>query len=133
MIKILQEQTEAGVTDIASELGRSKGTVHSHPTTLVKYEYIVQQGDTYRLSLKFIDLGHSVKEELMRRKKLMKFAMLRLRFLKMGIYSAQSVHPVHPHVCVVISTDKNSQNWSHGQRMSLKSIPNLFNITLFIL
>jgi DNA-binding IclR family transcriptional regulator len=64
IIKILQERTEAGVTDIASELGRSKGTVHSHLTTLVKNEYIVQQGDAYRLSLKFIDLGHSVKEEL---------------------------------------------------------------------
>jgi DNA-binding IclR family transcriptional regulator len=64
ILRILQEQTKVGVTGIANELGRSKGTIHSHLTTLVDNEYVVQNGDTYQLSLKFIDLSHSVKEEL---------------------------------------------------------------------
>ena len=46
ILRILQEQTKVGVTGIANELGRSKGTIHSHFTTLVNNEYVVQNGDT---------------------------------------------------------------------------------------
>jgi DNA-binding IclR family transcriptional regulator len=64
IVEILQAESEAGVTEIASELGRSKGTVHSHLATLVENEYVVRESDTYRLSLKFLNLTQSVKEEL---------------------------------------------------------------------
>jgi DNA-binding IclR family transcriptional regulator len=64
IIEVLQEKSEAGVTEIASELDRSKGTVHSQLATLVDNEYVVRDGETYRLSLKFIDLSQSVKDEL---------------------------------------------------------------------
>lgn len=64
ILELLQEQPEIGVTEIASELGRSKGTVYSHLATLVENEYAVKEGDTYRLSLKFIHLGQGVKDEL---------------------------------------------------------------------
>ncbi len=64
IIEVLQEQSTAGVTEIASELGRSKGTVHSHLSTLLQNEYVVQEGDTYQLSLKFLDLAESVEDEI---------------------------------------------------------------------
>lgn len=64
ILGVLQEQGAAGVTDIASALDRSKGTVHSHLVTLVENEYVVKEGDTYRLSLKFVDLSQTVTDEL---------------------------------------------------------------------
>jgi len=64
VIDLLRERSEAGVTDIASELGLSKGTVHSHLSTLVENEYVVRTGDTYCLSLKFLELSQSVKDEI---------------------------------------------------------------------
>lgn len=64
VIEVLQDRNGAGVTEIASELDRSKGTVHSHLTTLLQNEYVVRDGDSYRLSLKFLQLGETVKEEI---------------------------------------------------------------------
>lgn len=63
VLELLQEEPEIGVTEIASRLGRSKGTVYSHLATLIENEYVVKDEDTYRLSLKFIDLSQSVKDE----------------------------------------------------------------------
>ncbi len=64
IIEVLQAETEAGVTEIADELDRSKGTVHSHLSTLLEHEYVVKEGEKYKLSLKFIDLSESVKAEV---------------------------------------------------------------------
>lgn len=64
IIDILQENQGARVTDLADELGRSKGTVHSHLATLLENEYVVKDGDEYRLSLRYLDLGEFVKERL---------------------------------------------------------------------
>jgi DNA-binding IclR family transcriptional regulator len=64
IVEMLQTESEAGVTEIASELNRSKGTVHSHLATLVENEYAVREDDVYRLSLKFIDISQTIKEEL---------------------------------------------------------------------
>lgn len=64
IINVLEDKTEAGVTEIAAELGRSKGTVHSHLVTLLENEYVVKNDDTYQLSLKFLELGESVTNEI---------------------------------------------------------------------
>ena len=64
IIEVLQQRTEAGITEIASELGRSKGTIHSHLSTLLEDEYVVREGETYRLSLKFLELSQSVQAEI---------------------------------------------------------------------
>lgn len=64
IIETLRERSEAGVTELASELDLSKGTVHSHLTTLLENEYVVRDDDTYRLSLKVLELSQSVKDEL---------------------------------------------------------------------
>lgn len=64
IIEVVQEQSTAGVTEIASEIDRSKGTVHSHLATLLQNEYVVHDDDEYRLSLKFLNLAESVKGEI---------------------------------------------------------------------
>ena len=64
IIDFLQERDSAGITEISSALGRSKGTVHGHITTLTENEYVVKRGDTYRLSLRYLELGETVKERL---------------------------------------------------------------------
>lgn len=64
IVDVLEKKTAAGVTEIADELDRSKGTVHSHLTTLLENEYVVKTGDTYQLSLKFLELGESVVDEI---------------------------------------------------------------------
>ena len=64
IIDALQANQGAGITELADELGRSKGTVHSHLATLLQNEYVVKDGDEYRLSLRHLDLGEFVKDRL---------------------------------------------------------------------
>ncbi len=64
IVERLREVEEAGVTELATALGRSKGTVHSHLATLLENEYVVRSGDRYRLSLKLVDFGEYVKSRL---------------------------------------------------------------------
>lgn len=64
IIDVLEEKTEAGITEIADELDRSKGTIHSHLVTLLENEYVVKSDDAYQLSLKFLELGESVTNEI---------------------------------------------------------------------
>lgn len=50
--------TEGGsVSEIASELGRAKSTVHRHLATLVRHGYVVKNGGTYSIGLRFLNLG----------------------------------------------------------------------------
>lgn len=64
IIDLLKEREGAGVTEIAEELGLSKGTVHGHIATLAENEYIVKNDSTYRLSLRHLELGETVKDRL---------------------------------------------------------------------
>ncbi|MDT3433509.1 IclR family transcriptional regulator [Haloarcula sp. 1CSR25-25] len=64
IIDLLKEREGAGVTEIAEELDLSKGTVHGHIATLAENEYIVKNDETYRLSLRHLELGETVKERL---------------------------------------------------------------------
>jgi len=64
IVEHLREVGEAGVTELATALDRSKGTVHSHLATLLAHEYVVRDGDQYSLSLKFLDLGEYVRSQL---------------------------------------------------------------------
>lgn len=59
IIEALQEHNGAGVTELANELGYSKGTIHSHLMTLLEHEYVVREEGIYRLSLRFLELGES--------------------------------------------------------------------------
>lgn len=64
IIEYLKDVESAGVTDIAEYVDRSKGTVHSHMTTLVQNEYVVNDDGVYRLSLQYLDLAETVTEQL---------------------------------------------------------------------
>lgn len=53
----LQARDRAGVTELADAIGKSKGTVHKHLITLLKRDYVVRENDTYRIGLRFLDIG----------------------------------------------------------------------------
>ncbi|MDJ1433750.1 IclR family transcriptional regulator [Halostagnicola sp. A-GB9-2] len=62
IIEIVADAEPAGVSEIAREMPVSKSTVYTHLNTLVENGYVTKDGDTYRLSCKFLTLGSSVQE-----------------------------------------------------------------------
>jgi DNA-binding IclR family transcriptional regulator len=59
-LRILEELYElqsAGVTELATHLNMSKGTVHHHLSTLEQREYVVNEEGTYRLGLRLFEMG----------------------------------------------------------------------------
>ncbi|MCU4743031.1 IclR family transcriptional regulator [Halobacteria archaeon AArc-m2/3/4] len=59
IIDTLRERGIAGVTEIATEIGVSKGTVYNHLVTLEENDYVVKdEDDRYHLGLRFIDVSH---------------------------------------------------------------------------
>lgn len=64
LLEVLQERDGAGVTELSTALGLNKGTVHTHLSTLRENEYVVKDGDAYRLSLRFLDLGNFVRDRI---------------------------------------------------------------------
>ncbi|WP_121744870.1 IclR family transcriptional regulator [Natronorubrum halophilum] len=62
---VLQERGGAGVTEIANEIGVTKGTVYNHLATLRSNDYVVKdEDDTYSLGLRFIDVAHYAKSRV---------------------------------------------------------------------
>lgn len=64
ILDALRELDGAGVSELADETGHSKATVHSHLSTLVDSEFVVQRGDTYEVSLKFVDFAEHAKDNV---------------------------------------------------------------------
>lgn len=64
VIGLLRRRDAAGVTEIADELDRSKGTIHSHLATLRENEYVVKDDGAYRLSLRYLELGEEVRDRI---------------------------------------------------------------------
>ncbi|MDJ1433638.1 IclR family transcriptional regulator [Halostagnicola sp. A-GB9-2] len=64
IIEQLQTQKGAGVTELATELGHSKSTIHSHLRTLCEREIIVREDDGYRLSLRVLDMANHVRKQV---------------------------------------------------------------------
>ena len=64
ILELLQERNGLGVTELASELDFSKATVHHHLTTLMQRELVVKEETTYKLSLRHLDFGETVKSRL---------------------------------------------------------------------
>jgi DNA-binding IclR family transcriptional regulator len=64
IVEALRELDGAGVSELAQRLDLSKATVHSHLQTLAANEFVVQQGDSYAVSLKFVDLGEYAKNQV---------------------------------------------------------------------
>lgn len=62
IIEALRDLRGGGVTEVADELDWAKSTVYTHLQTLESAEYLVREGDTYDLSLRFLDFGEYVKD-----------------------------------------------------------------------
>lgn len=57
MIDALEELGGTGMTDLAEHLDLSKSAVYKHLYTLKERQYVVKDGNDYRLSLQFLTLG----------------------------------------------------------------------------
>jgi IclR family transcriptional regulator, KDG regulon repressor len=64
VLDTLQRLNGAGVTELAKELNIAKSAVHAHLATLEECEYVVKEGTTYRLSLRYLDLGEYTKNQV---------------------------------------------------------------------
>lgn len=64
IIDYLRNSGGAGVTEIANQVGVSKGTVHCHLATLQENGYVINEGSNYRLGLRFIDLAHHARDRI---------------------------------------------------------------------
>lgn len=62
IVRALTGGREAGVTELADELGLSKGSVHNHLVTLERLGVVVSTDGQYRLGLGFLDIGVSVRD-----------------------------------------------------------------------
>lgn len=64
IVDVLRETGGGRVTDIADEIGASKGTVHCHLATLEEHGYVVKEDKKYKLGLRFIDVAHYAKNRV---------------------------------------------------------------------
>jgi len=57
IIEELKQRDGAGVTELAESLNTTKGTIHNHLNTLREHGYVVKNDSTYRLGLRFLEVG----------------------------------------------------------------------------
>jgi len=64
LLSELQERERAGITELSDALGYAKSAVHTQLATLEANELVVKDGTSYRLSLQFLDIAESVKDQI---------------------------------------------------------------------
>jgi DNA-binding IclR family transcriptional regulator len=57
ILEILRERDGTGVTALSEELGLAKSSVHAHLSTLKANRYVVQNGSTYYVANRFLQLS----------------------------------------------------------------------------
>ena len=57
IIEALRELDGAGITEMANHLDLSKSAVYKHCKTLENERYVIKEGDTYHIGLRFLNLG----------------------------------------------------------------------------
>lgn len=57
IIEMLYEQEKLSLTEIAQHLGIANSTAHEHLNTLMEYSFVIRENDSYRLGLRFLDMG----------------------------------------------------------------------------
>jgi DNA-binding IclR family transcriptional regulator len=57
IVEAIRDLDGARVTELADETGLAKSTVHRHLKSLERHEFVVQEGDTYHVGLKFLNFG----------------------------------------------------------------------------
>jgi len=61
VLEALEASDGAGVTELSNRLDMSKSSVYNYLRTLEENRFVVRDGDTYRLSYRFLHLGESVR------------------------------------------------------------------------
>lgn len=69
IIESIRDRETATITELSDDVGVAKSTVHRHVSSLREEGYVIQEGNQYRLGLRFLDLGIRVRN---RRKELRK-------------------------------------------------------------
>lgn len=64
ILDIIEASGEIGVSELAEEIGLSKGTTHSYLASLVESGYAVCDEGRYRLSLRYLGLSESVTNQI---------------------------------------------------------------------
>ena len=64
ILETLKGLDGAGVTELSSQLEIPKSTVHSHLSTLRQNEYVVKDGDEYRVGLQFLEFGEYIRTRM---------------------------------------------------------------------
>lgn len=62
ILELLHDIESASLTTIAEHLEMPRSTLHTYLSTLVEQQYLRKDGNTYRLSLKFLDYGVKVQQ-----------------------------------------------------------------------
>lgn len=57
ILEVLRKRDGTGVTALAEELGLAKSSVHAHLSTLKAHRYVVQDGSTYYVGNRFLQLS----------------------------------------------------------------------------
>lgn len=63
IVESIRDLGRVGVTELANELGMSKGSVHHHLSTMEDYGYVTKSNGTYQLGLQFFDIGIDVRNQ----------------------------------------------------------------------
>lgn len=61
IIESLRRRDGATISEIASDCNLTPGSIHTHLSTLKKCNYVIQDGNEYRLGYHFLALGESVR------------------------------------------------------------------------
>jgi DNA-binding IclR family transcriptional regulator len=64
IVTALRERGGAGVTELAGATDLSKSSVHKHLRSLMKHDFVVKDGEEYRLGLRYLDLGAHVRAQV---------------------------------------------------------------------
>lgn len=64
ILNALERLGGAGVSELSDELDLPMSTVHSHLSTLVQEEYVVRDGQTYRVGVGILELGVYAREQV---------------------------------------------------------------------
>ncbi|NHN49449.1 IclR family transcriptional regulator [Halostella sp. JP-L12] len=64
VIDVLEDRLEVGVSELADELGVTKGTAHSYLASLEKRGFVVAEDGRYSLSLRYLGLGETVRNRI---------------------------------------------------------------------
>lgn len=64
VVTALRERDGAGVTELAEETGLSKSSVHKHLRSLMKHDFVVKEGNEYRIGLRYLDFGAHARAQI---------------------------------------------------------------------